>query len=67
MTRTPSPRPVGRPTTLPAGTRRTTVNLTPAEYETARRLGNGVVSAGIRAALGPCLERCRPARHDLDV
>lgn len=44
-------RPVGRPTTLPAGTRRTTVNLTPAEYETARRLGNGVVSAGIRAAL----------------
>lgn len=46
-------RPVGRPTTLPAGTRRTTVNLTPAEYEIARRLAGpgGSISAGIRAAL----------------
>jgi len=51
-------RPVGRPTTLPAGTRRTTVNLTPAEYETARRLGNGVVSAGIRAALEMAKNSC---------
>ena len=44
-------RPAHRPPVLPDGCRRVTVNLTPAEYETARRLGDGNLSAGVRRAL----------------
>ena len=44
-------RPAHRPPVLPEGCRRVTVNLTPAEYETARRLGQGNLSAGVRRAL----------------
>lgn len=46
----PDRRPVGRPSTLPA-TQRLTVNLTADQIATARRLGNGNASEGVRKAL----------------
>jgi hypothetical protein len=46
-------RPAHRPPVLPEGCRRVTVNLTPAEIETARKLGQGNLSAGVRKALSP--------------
>lgn len=46
----PDRRPVGRPSTLPA-TQRMTVNLTADQIATARSLGNGNASAGVRRAL----------------
>lgn len=51
MTRTPSPRPAGRPPL--DGTAKTVyqVRLTADHIETARRLGNGNISAGVRLAL----------------
>lgn len=44
-------RPAHRPVTLPADCRRVTVNLTPEAIATARRLGNGNLSEGVRRAL----------------
>lgn len=46
----PDRRPVGRPSVLPA-TQRLTVNLTTDQIATARKLGNGNASAGVRKAL----------------
>lgn len=50
MTAPSTRRPVGRPSTLPA-TQRLTVNLTADQIATARRLGDGNASAGVRRAL----------------
>lgn len=44
-------RPAHRPPVLPEGTRRVTVNLTADAIATARRLGAGNLSEGVRRAL----------------
>jgi hypothetical protein len=46
----PTPKKSGRPKTLTKPTRHS-VNLTPDHIATAKRLGNGNISAGIRRAL----------------
>jgi len=47
----PDRRPAHRPPTLPADSRRVTVNLTADAIATARRLGAGNLSEGVRKAL----------------
>ena len=47
----PDRRPAHRPVTLPADCRRVTVNLTADAIATARRLGAGNLSEGVRKAL----------------
>lgn len=48
---TAAARPAHRPPVLPEGTRRVTVNLTADAIATARRLGAGNLSEGVRRAL----------------
>ena len=48
---TPMTRPAHRPPVLPADCRRVTVNLTADAIATARRLGAGNISEGVRRAL----------------
>lgn len=46
----PTPKKAGRPVTLTSATRHS-VTLTPTHIKTAKKLGNGNISAGIRTAL----------------
>ena len=51
MTTPPTPRPVGRPPQSDVARKPRPVLLSDAESDIARKLGNGNLSAGVRAAL----------------